>query len=213
MVLEVVRLLFGRHEWERLDMDVNRWLLGSWAVTVEDLWSTIANDIGHRSDGRVEKMTEPAGSGNFSELFEVITKYSQRDRDHQEKALRVIAGVYEVPLEVEAMPDAKQVVDDILGQHDYVFTVGGSGSLDPHSVDAVVRVALYSEKNREWGINRLSRILEGLVRKLNAEEDYPDYVEDTARVITGLQTVVSGSLAEEIAEDLKEIAEDAAGGA
>jgi hypothetical protein len=38
-------------------------------------------------------------------------------------------------------------------------------------------------------------------------------VEDTARVITGLQTIVSGSLAEEIAEDLEEIAEDVAGGA
>jgi hypothetical protein len=75
----------------------------------------------------------------------------------------------------------------------------------------VVRVALYREENREWGINRLGRILEGLVRRLNAEEDYPDYVEDTARVITGLQTIVSGSLAEEIAEDLEEIAEDIAG--
>jgi hypothetical protein len=112
-------------------------------------------------------------------------------------------------LEAEAMPDARQVVDDILGQHGYVFSIGGSNhSLDPHSVDAVVRVALYREENREWGINRLSRILEGLVRRLNAEEDYPDYVEDTARVITGLQTIVSGSLAEEIAEDLEEIAED-----
>jgi hypothetical protein len=76
-------------------------------------------------------------------------------------------------------------------------------------VDAVVRVALYSEQNREWGVNRLSRMLEGLVRRLNVEEDYPDYVEDTAVVITGLQTVVSGALAEEIAEDLEELAEDA----
>jgi len=112
------------------------------------------------------------------------------------------------------MPDARQVVDDILGQHDYAFTIGrGNRNLDPHAVDAVVRVALYREENREWGINRLSRILESLVRRLNAEEDYPDYVEDTARVITGLQTIVSGSLAEEIAEDLEEIAEDVAGGA
>ena len=71
-----------------------------------------------------------------------------------------------------------------------------------------MRVALYSEQNREWGINRLSRMLEGLLRRLNIEEDYPDYMEDTARVITGLQTVVSGSLAEEIAEDLQEIAKD-----
>jgi hypothetical protein len=159
-------------------------------------------------------VTQSTSKDKFSELFEVITKYSQGDYDHQQKALRVIAGVYEVPLESEAMPDARQVVDEILGQHDYAFTVGrGNRNLDPHAVDAVVRVALYREENREWGINRLSRILESLVRRLNAEEDYPDYVEDTARVITGLQTIVSGSLAEEIAEDLEEIAEDVAGGA
>ncbi len=154
-------------------------------------------------------MAESSNGGKFSELFEVITTYSQRDHAHQQKALRVIAGVYEVPLEAEAMPDAKQVVDDILGQHDYVFTGSDSDRLDPHSVDAVVRVALYSEENRQWGINRLSRMLEGLIRKLKTEEDYPEYVEDSARIITGLQTVVSGALAEEIVEDLEEMAEDA----
>ena len=154
-------------------------------------------------------MTEPAGGEKFSELFEVLTKYSQRDYDHQEQALRVIAGVYDVPFEAEAMPDARQVVDDILGQHDYVFTIDESGhTLDPRLIDAVVRVALYREENREWGINRLSRMLEGLVRKLNTEKGYPDYVEDSARVIEGLQTVVSGALAEEIVEDLVEIAEE-----
>ena len=45
-------------------------------------------------------VAEPASGGKFSELFEVITKYSQRDYDHQEQALRVIAGVYDVPFEV-----------------------------------------------------------------------------------------------------------------
>lgn len=153
-------------------------------------------------------MTQPTSGSEFPELFEVITKYSQRDYDHQEKALRVIAGVYDVPFEAEGMPDPKQVVDDILGQHDYVFTIGEMGhTLDPHSIDAVVRVALYREENREWGINRLSRMLEGLLRRLNTEEGYPDYVEDSARVIEGLQTVVSGALAEEIVEDLEEVAE------
>ena len=154
-------------------------------------------------------MAESTGGGKFSELFEVITKYSQGDYDQQEQALRVIAGAYDVPFEAEAMPDAKQVVDDILAQHDWVFTIDESGhTLDPHSIDAVVRVALYREENREWGINRLSRMLEGLVRKLNTEEGYPDYIEDSARVIEGLQTVVSGALVEEIVEDLAEIAEE-----
>ena len=154
-------------------------------------------------------MTDSTSGGEFTELFEVITKYSQMDHDHQEKALRVIAAIYDVPFEAETMADAKQVIDDILGQHDYVFTIDESGhTLDPRSIEAVVRVALYREENREWGINRLSRMLEGLVRKLNTKEGYPDYVEDSARVIEGLQTVVSGALAEEIVEDLVEIAEE-----
>jgi hypothetical protein len=52
-------------------------------------------------------------------------------------------------------------------------------------------------------------MLEGLVRRLNVEEGYPDYVEDTARVIVTLETAVSGALAEEIVEDLaEEVAED-----
>jgi len=154
-------------------------------------------------------VTDSTSGGEFTELFEVITKYSQMDHDRQEKALRVIAAIYDVPFEAETMPDAKQVIDDILGQHDYVFTIDESGhTLDPRSIEAVVRVALYREENREWGINRLSRMLEGLIRKLNTKEGYPDYVEDSARVIEGLQTVVSGALAEEIVEDLVEIAEE-----
>jgi len=154
-------------------------------------------------------VTDSTSGGEFTELFEVITKYSQMDHDRQEKALRVIAAIYDVPFEAETMPDAKQVIDDILGQHDYVFTIDESGhTLDPRSIEAVVRVALYREENREWGINRLSRMLEGLIRKLNTKEGYPDYVEDSARVIEGLQTVVSSALAEEIVEDLVEIAEE-----
>ena len=154
-------------------------------------------------------MTDSTSGGEFTELFEVITKYSQMEHDHQEKALREIAAIYDVPFEAETMADAKQVIDDILGQHDYVFTIDESGhTLDPRSIEAVVRVALYREENREWGINRLSRMLEGLVRKLNTKEGYPDYVEDSARVIEGLQTVVSGALAEEIVENLVEIAEE-----
>ena len=90
-----------------------------------------------------------------------------------------------------------------MGQHDYVFPVAEiGGSLDPHSVEAVVRVTLYSEEKGEWEINRRSRMFE-------AEEGYPDYVEDTARAIVALETVVSGALAEEIVEDLaEEVAED-----
>jgi hypothetical protein len=55
-------------------------------------------------------------------------------------------------------------------------------------------------------------MLEGLIRKLKTEEGYPEYVEDSARIITGLQTIVSGALAEEIVEDLEEMAADATDG-
>ncbi len=39
-------------------------------------------------------------------------------------------------------------------------------------------------------------------RRLNTEEGYPDYVADTARVMTGVETMVSGALAKENVEDL-----------
>ncbi len=154
------------------------------------------------------------GDGGFSELFDLIRNYAKRDRDHQEKALRLITVAYEGSPEVEGMPDARQAVDDILERHDYVFPTSGLGTLDPRSVDAVVRVALYEEGNREWGIDRLGRMLQGLVRRLDAEGGYPEYAEDTSVVMTGLQTVVTGALMEELVEDLQEIAgelvEDAA---
>lgn len=152
--------------------------------------------------------TDDGDGGKFSELFDLIEDYAKRDRDYQEKALRLITVAYEGSPKVEGMPDAKQTVDDILNRHDYVFPMSGLGTLDPHSVDAVERVALYAEGNREWGIDRLGRMLRGLVLRLNAEGGYPDYAEDTGIVMAGLQTVVTGALVEEIVEDLQEIAED-----
>lgn len=89
--------------------------------------------------------------GKFSELFEVIRDYSRREYDYQDKALQVLAGSYNFMFESEDMPDARGVVDDILGQYDYVFTTLERGNLDPLSVDAVVKVALYKEEYMEWG--------------------------------------------------------------
>jgi hypothetical protein len=141
-----------------------------------------------------------ANGGKFSELFEVIRDYSKREHHYQDKALQVIAGSYVFMFESEAMPDARGVMDDILGQYDYVFTTVQRGNLDPLSVDAVVRVALYSEEYTEWGINRLGRILEGLFRRSRTDETYSDYVEDTRVVIRGLESIVVGSVIEEIVE-------------
>ena len=142
-----------------------------------------------------------ANEGKFSELFEVIREYSKREQHYQDKALQVIVGSYVFMFESESMPDARGVVDDILSQYDYVFTTVERGNLDPLSVDAVVRVALYSEEYTEWGINRLGRILEGLFRRSLADETYPDYVTDARVVIRGLENIVDGSDLEEIVEE------------
>jgi hypothetical protein len=136
----------------------------------------------------------------FTELFEVIEAYSKRGYYHQDKALQIIAGTYVFMFEQEVMPDVRPVVDDILRQYDYVFTTLERGNLDPLSVDAVVRVALYSEEYVEWGINRLGRILESLHRRSRADESYLDFVEDAAVVIRGLENIVAGSALEEIVE-------------
>ena len=144
-------------------------------------------------------MKEP-DDAKFTELFEVIRAYSRRGYDHQDKALQIIAGTYVFMFEKKEMPDVRPIVDDILGQYDYVFTTRERGNLDPLSVDAVVRVALYKDEYTEWGINRLGHILESLHRRSGGDENYLDYVEDAAVVIRGLENIVAGSALEEIVE-------------
>lgn len=141
-----------------------------------------------------------AHEGKFSKLFEVIQEYARGDYDHQDKALQIIAGTYVFMFESEDMPDARPVVEDILSQYDYVFTTLERGNLDPMSIDAVVRVALYKEEYMEWGINSLGKILEGLFRRSRNDETYADYIEDAQGVIRGLETIVAGSVLEEIVE-------------
>jgi hypothetical protein len=144
-------------------------------------------------------MTEP-DNAQFTELFEVIMAYSRGGYFYQDKALQIIAGTYVFMFEREDMPDARPIVDDILEQYDYVFTTLERGNLDPLSVDAVVRVALYKDEYMEWGINRLGRILQSLHRRSRADETYADFVEDSATVIRGLESIVAGSALEEIVE-------------
>ena len=141
-----------------------------------------------------------AAEGKFSELFEVIQDYSKREYDYQDKALQVLAGSYTFMFESEDMPDARGVIDDILSQYDYVFTTLERGNLDPLSVDAVVKVALYKEEYMEWGLSRLGRVLEGLFRRSRTDETYSDYVTDARVVIRGLERIVAGSVLEEIVE-------------
>jgi hypothetical protein len=146
-------------------------------------------------------MTEP-DNARFTELFEVMTAYSRGGYSHQDKALQIIAGTYVFMFEKEEMPDARPIVDGILEQYDYVFTTLERGNLDPLSVDAVVRVALYRDEYMEWGINRLGRILESLHRRSRADESYADFIEDSAIVIRGLESIIAGSALEEIVESV-----------
>ncbi len=141
-----------------------------------------------------------AQEGKFSELFEVIQDYAKREYDYQDKALQVLAGSYTFMFESEDMPDARGVIDDILSQYDYVFTTLERGNLDPLSVDAVVKVALYKDEYMEWGLSRLGKILEGLLRRSRIDETYSDYVTDARVVIRGLERIVAGSVLEEIVE-------------
>ena len=141
-----------------------------------------------------------AQEGKFSELFEVIQDYAKREYDYQDKALQVLVGSYTFMFESEDMPDARGVIDDILSQYDYVFTTLERGNLDPLSVDAVVKVALYKDEYIEWGLSRLGKILEGLFRRSRTDETYSDYVTDARVVIRGLERIVAGSVLEEIVE-------------
>jgi hypothetical protein len=145
-------------------------------------------------------MAEAADHNKYSDLFKVIEDYAEREYDYQDKALQVIAGAYIFMFEREDMPDARPILDNILSQYDYVFTNLERGNLDPLSVDAVVRVALYTDEYMEWGINRLGKILEGLLRRSQTDESYEDYVEDARIVLRGLETIVTGSFLEELVE-------------
>src|SRR5918997_3871690 len=100
-----------------------------------------------------------------TEVFEVVRSYSRMGYDHQDKALQIIAGTYVFMFEQEEMPDVRPIVDEILEEYDYIFTTLERGNLDPLSVDAVVRVALYEDEYMGGGITRLGRILESLLRR------------------------------------------------
>lgn len=145
-------------------------------------------------------MADTPNHKKYSELFEVIEDYASRDYDYQDKALQVISGAYVFMFEPEDMPDARPILDGILSQYDYVFTNLERGNLDPQSVDAVVRVALYADEYMEWGINRLGKILEGLLRRSQTDESYVDYVEDARIVLRGFETIITGSFLEELVE-------------
>jgi hypothetical protein len=146
-------------------------------------------------------MTESTHEGTFPELFGVIQEYAKRDHSHQVKALRVIAAAYLPLFEAPPMPDARKVVEDILGSNDFLVTNPETGSLEPASVDAVVSVATsrLAEEDLEWGAGCLLNVMDALRRRAQSE-GYETYVLDADEVLDGLETILAADIVEDVIE-------------
>ena len=150
-------------------------------------------------------MTEPADGGSFPELFEVIHDYAQRDYSHQVKALRIIGAAYLPWFQVPPMPDAKQVVEDVLSRSEFLLSNPETGQLEPASVDAVVSVATSRlvEEDLKWGAGCLLNVMDALRRRAQSE-GYETYVMDADEVLDGLETILAADIAEDVIEDIVE---------
>jgi len=150
-------------------------------------------------------MTEPTDGGAFPELFEVIQDYAHRDYNHQVKALRTIAAAYLPLFEGPPMPDAKQVVEDVLSRNEFLLSDPETGQLEPASVDAVVSVATSRlvEEDLKWGAGCLLNIIDALRHRAQSE-GYETYVLDAEEVLDGLETILAADIAEDVIEDIVE---------
>ncbi len=150
-------------------------------------------------------MTEPTDGGTFLELFRVIQDYAQKDHNHQVKALRIIAVAYLPLFEVPPMPDAKQVVEDVLSRNEFLLSDPETGQLEPASVDAVVSVATSRlvEEDLKWGAGCLLNVMDALRRRAQSE-GYETYVRDADEVLDGLETILAADIAEDVIEDIVE---------
>ena len=148
-------------------------------------------------------MTEPMDGGAFPELFELIRDYAQRDYNHQVKVLRIIAAAYLPLFEVPPMPDAKQVVEDVLSRNDFLLTDPETGQLEGASVDAVVSVATSRlvEEDLKWGAGCLLNVMDALRRRVQSE-GYETYVLDAEDVLDGLETILAADIVEDVIEDV-----------
>jgi hypothetical protein len=150
-------------------------------------------------------MTEPMDGGAFPELFEVIQGYAQRDYSHQVKALRIIAAAYLPLFEVPPMPDAKEVVENVLSRNEFLLSDPETGQLEPASVDAVVSVATCRlvEGDLKWGAECLLNVMDALRRRAQSE-GYETYVLDADEVLDGLETIRAADIVEDVIEDIVE---------
>jgi hypothetical protein len=150
-------------------------------------------------------MTEPTDGGTFPELSAVIENYAQRDHAHQVKALRIIAAAYLPLLEVPPMPDARQIVEDILSRNGFLLTDPATGQLEGAGIDAVVSVATsrLAEEDLKWGAACLLSVMDAL-RNRAQSEGYETYVLDADEVLDGLEIILAADIVEDAIEDVIE---------
>jgi hypothetical protein len=146
-------------------------------------------------------MAEAKDRDTFPELFGVIRDYAGRDYNHQVKALRIIAAAYLPLFDVPPMPDARQVVEDVLSRNGFLLTDPATGRLEPASVDAVVSVATsrLDEEDLKWGAGCLLNVMDALRRRAESE-GYETYVLDADEVLDGLETVLAADIVEDAIE-------------
>jgi hypothetical protein len=144
-------------------------------------------------------MTDSTDGATFQELFSVIQDYAQRDHNHRVKALRVIAAAYLPLYDLPPMPDAREVVEDILTRNDFLVTDPKTGQLEPASVDAVVSVATSQLDGEDirWGAGCLLNVMDALRRRAQSK-GYETYVLDADEVLDGLETILAADIVEDV---------------
>src|SRR3712207_5083093 len=100
------------------------------------------------------------------------------------------------------MPDAKQVVEDVLRANGFLLTNPETGALEPAAVDAVVSVATsrLAEEDLKWGAACLLSVMDAL-RNRAQSEGYETYVLDADEVLDGLETILAADIVEDAIED------------
>jgi hypothetical protein len=154
-------------------------------------------------------MTELGNGEAFPELFGVVRDYAQGDHAHQVQALRVIAAAYLPMYEAPPMPDAREVVEDVLASNGFLLTSPETDGIEPSSVDAVVSVATarLDEDDLEWGAGCLMAMMDALRQRAQVE-GYETFVLDAEEVLDGLEAILAADIVEDVVEEAIEEAID-----
>ena len=154
-------------------------------------------------------MTELGNEGAFPELLGVVRDYAQGDHAHQVQALRVIAAAYLPMYEAPPMPDAREVVEDVLARNGFLLTSPETEGIEPSSVDAVVSVATsrLDDADLEWGAGCLMGMMDTLRQRAQVE-GYETFVLDAEEVLDGLEAILAADIVEDVVEEAIEEAID-----